>query len=892
MSRFTSDRPSRISHFDVGELLGRGGMGAVYRATDPWSGKEVAIKLLHAHLTDDAAFRERFVREAHFASLLSSPYTCKLLEYGEEADLHFMVMELVEGQTVRQLVGDGPLPPARALDLARQAALSLEEAESKGLVHRDIKPENLKVTPEGRLKVLDFGIARRLEGGTITQTGQYLGTAAYSAPEAFSDSRKIDHRSDIYSLGATLFYMLSGEPPFKGDSALSLIRQHEQEPPPLEKLSGQGASVIEIVRRCLEKDQDHRYQNVSELVRALEEARGSLPLAPTGTIVARPPASAPSVVTRPAAPVAISVELMPARSAGRWGASYVMTLENTGAGDATVALAASDAGGGCRFDLPAETTVPAGRQRDVTVRVSPGRRRWRGPRRERSFQVTASDGGGGPPATVSGQFEEVPFFSGRVGWASLGGAVLGGGAGLAIILALLLGGGGDGLTLEEYFAELERLAQAYEEADDAQRLMNIMKFNEAESDEELTTAILEAFGPLRSLQQAFIVDVSELEPPVEVEDAHQAFLDALRVQADAAAHLNALLEEGFPEVEAERVEFGGAFDVFPIPTAYAVTDACSALQQMADEEQISVDLRCAHQLNPSKSAFGPGLIVFSSDREADFAGDSDIYVMSGDGSAVTPLTSGAGVDVTPAWSPDGRRIAFVSDRGGSFDIYVMNADGSDQRALTADPALDAQPAWSPDGARIAFTSTRGGDTDIYVMNADGSGQTVLTEDGADPAGDIDPVWSPDGTRIAFASDRDGDLDIYAMNADGLGVTLLTDDADEPAGDSAPVWSPGGTKIAFSSDRDGDLDIYEMNPDGSGVTLLTDDADDPAEDTDPAYVPEGRRLAFASDRDGDLEIYMIRIVRPEDRPYGDDATSPIRLTDHRADDSAPDWSVAP
>ena len=239
-----------------------------------------------------------------------------------------------------------------------------------------------------------------------------------------------------------------------------------------------------------------------------------------------------------------------------------------------------------------------------------------------------------------------------------------------------------------------------------------------------------------------------------------------------------------------------------------------------------------------------GRIAFYSDRD----GDREIYVMNADGSGLEQLTDNDSSDRFPAWSPDGGRIMFVSDRDNNvemYDIYVMNADGSGVEQLT-DGCSNSSPAWSPDGDRIAYVS-RG---DIYVMDADGSGVVQLTgsewescaelffsdRDGDGYAeayvrnsdgsvepfdyGSLDwyPKWSPDGGRIAFQSGRDGDMEVYVMNADGSGVEQLTDNENA---DWFPSWSPDGGRIVFYSDRDGDDDlssreIYVMNADGTGV----------------------------------------------------------------------------
>lgn len=219
--------------------------------------------------------------------------------------------------------------------------------------------------------------------------------------------------------------------------------------------------------------------------------------------------------------------------------------------------------------------------------------------------------------------------------------------------------------------------------------------------------------------------------------------------------------------------------------------------------------------------------------------DFDIVVTNGVGADRRYLTGtlvGA-FDGEPAWSPDGTKIAFTSDRDafflGELDIYVIDVDGGDPRRLTDAPGSHSDPAWSPDGTKIAFASDRNGDFEIYVMNADGGDPVRLT----DAVGaDSDPAWSPDGTKIAFTSHRDGNAEVYVMNADGSNPVNLT---NHPGSDSDPAWSYVNEflgvlepRIAFTTDRDGNLEVYAMDPDGSDPVNLTND---PASDSDPAWL---------------------------------------------------------
>ena len=215
---------------------------------------------------------------------------------------------------------------------------------------------------------------------------------------------------------------------------------------------------------------------------------------------------------------------------------------------------------------------------------------------------------------------------------------------------------------------------------------------------------------------------------------------------------------------------------------------------------------------------------------------AEIHVVNSNGIGGRQLTGNGVEDVDPAWSPDGRRIAFTSARDGNREIYIMNADGTSPARLTNVPASDSRPSWSPDGTRITFATMRDGNSEIYVMNADGTNPVRLT---SNDAFDGDPAWSPDGRRIAFRSQREGISSIWLMDEDGSRPIRITPPFSD---DRQPAWSPDGTRIAFSRGAEPSRGIVIVNADGSG---LISPWPFPEEDEDPSWAPNGRKIAVSA-----------------------------------------------
>ena len=854
--------PQVISHYRLDEEIGRGGMGTVYRATDLRDGSFVAVKLLRSELSEDPSYRVRFQREAHVAALLRSPYTVHLTDYGLEGGRYFLAMDFVEGRSLREELRDGPLDVLRALQVAETVARALEEAEARGVVHRDIKPDNIMLGEDDVARVLDFGIARQAGTRTLTVAGGFVGSFPYASPEQAAGDA--DRRSDIYSLGATLYQALSGSPPFSG-TTLELIEHHRHTPMPEESLAGVPEVAIAILRRCLAKDPKQRYQTASSLAGALSEAMREIEGAATAETADAAPAPAetepaagpwppsasevaaaaaavgePAVVVEEAAPAAavegpaavvkeapaavgapaapprpeLTLRLENGRPRRRFGLRtggrrYDLHVWNEGDTAFRTTLTASDAKGACRFKLPGEVDTQPGKETVVQVEVRPQHFRWRGGRVRSDF-VVAAEGGGGPPAETRAGFDDTPPL-----WPMAGGGFLVVAAVVvAVVASVALPSKDPGLFV----------------------LPASLDFGPDESTATLRVSNLGDGTLFWTLSDdAEWLDVIPGLGFTTGGDSVQVFVSRAGLASGTYTGTISIASNGGSHV-------------------IDVTMEVAAAEEQAEEEPETPVLA---------GAFGPradagGRIAFASDRD----GDLEIYVMNADGSALMQLTDDEAFNADPAWSPDGDRIAFASDRDGDFAIYVMNADGSDPLRLTTSAGDDVFPAWSPDGNRIAFVSNRDGDVAIYVMNADGSDPLRLTTS----AGfDADPAWSPDGNRIAFVSNRDGDGDfaIYVMNA------------------MAPIRCVSRPPLASTlipPGRDGDVEIYVMNADGSDPLRLTTSA---GADAGPAWSPDGDRIAFASarDGDGDLAIYVMN----------GDGSDPLRLTTSAGADAVPAWA---
>ena len=328
---------SFVGGYEILAPLGAGGMGEVYRARDPKLRRQVAIKVLPAAFAADADRVARFEREAHAVAALSHPNILAIHDFRTDRGITYAVMELLEGHSLRDAIGAGPVPRWKAIDYATQIAKGLEAAHARGIVHRDLKPENVFVSTAGHIKILDFGLAANraparaetADGETATAegataAGAVMGTAGYMSPEQVR-GEVVDHRSDIFSFGCLVYEMLSGKRAFQGTSSIDTLHAIlHSEPRDLSTLAAVPDALVRIVGRCLEKAPEARFQTASDLVFAL----GAVAATPTGS-----PRALPRYV-----PAVIAVVLLSAVTA--WMLTRPSSTDSAVSAPAAAALAA------------------------------------------------------------------------------------------------------------------------------------------------------------------------------------------------------------------------------------------------------------------------------------------------------------------------------------------------------------------------------------------------------------------------------------------------------------------------------------------------------------------------------------------------------------------------
>jgi eukaryotic-like serine/threonine-protein kinase len=762
----------KIGHYEILSLLGKGGMGEVYRARDTKLKREVALKVLPDGFARDPDRMARFQREAEVLASLNHPNIAAIYGVEERA----LVMELVEGESPR-----GPMPFDEAWKIASQITGALECAHDKGIVHRDLKPANIKVTREGVVKLLDFGLAKAFRAESLaptdpensptvtmgaTQVGVILGTAAYMSPEQ-AKGKNVDKRADIWSFGVVLFEMLTGKRMFHGETATEVLASVLKEEP---NWSEVPEKVRPLLRRCLEKDPRKRLRDIGEAaawVESAPETAASQPAAPQSAgrkwlwpgiaalfalaaaavtfLWIRASSQSPPPLTRfeVALPREMVLSGVPqispdgqtlafvAGASGKPGMIYLRPLSET----ASRVLPGTE---GARYSF----WSPDGRSLGFTTE---------------SREVKRIELAGGAPrtlATANGAFNGT--------WGRQGDILTyigGNGEGSPIVRMAASGGLLTPATRLDEKADEKSHRFPYFLPDGKHFLFYVYRSDESHNSVELST--LGSFDRKKVLEGT----------------------SAAMYARDSAGQAYLLYKSGETLMAQKFNESAGAVTGEAVAAADNVGGAGNG--RWRPEASVSLTGTLVYAAARSSNAFQ--LTWF--DRQGKVIG--------------TVGEPGNYVDL--AMSPDGTRAAVAIEANPrSRDIWVLDLDRGISTRLTSDGSLNESPNWSPDGKRILFSSQRNGHYDLFVRAADGTGseELLLHSDQNKYASD----WSRDGRYLAFTSgdpQTKDDLWILPMEGDRKPFVFLSTQFNE----QSASFSPDGRWISYASDESGRNEIY-------------------------------------------------------------------------------------
>jgi eukaryotic-like serine/threonine-protein kinase len=822
---------TRLGAYEIAAQIGKGGMGEVYRARDTKLGRDVAIKALPEAVAREQERLVRFEREGRTLAALNHPNIAIIHGLEDINNVRALVMELVEGPTLADRIVRGPVPPAEALSIARQIVDALDAAHERGIVHRDLKPANIKITPEGVVKVLDFGLAKAADElvhpdltqsptitGVNTRDGVILGTAAYMSPEQARGS-VVDKRTDIWAFGCVLYEMLAGRATFGRDTLSDTIVSILDRDPDWTALPpGTPASLRSLMRRCLEKDQKRRLRDIGD-------ARSDLdaPVAAETDPPATPGARRGPVL--PWAVAAASLLALAATSWAWWSASR-----------------RPDPSGAPTFSRIVPIT--SGPAREFGPVLSP----------DGKWVAYVSNAGGSQNVWVK-------FLAGGEP------QNLTAAAGLDVSGSSAIGG-------LEVSPDGSRIAVA------ARPRGSISAFATYEIPAPLPGAPRALLDPgflaMRwspdGTRMAFIRAGSTAGDAIWVADGDGTNRREI-VPASGGMHMHWLSwsRDGFiyyirpvmagfnlAQTEIYRVAANGGSPepvvttlkraMFPVPLADG------GLIYSADTTSVELGMwwrdvggtvrpltfGLGDYAEPRVSGDGRVLVAT---RYENHQALMRIETSGPQAGRITPLTDGFGGDLDPNAALMTRRVVFSSMRTGTRHLWTANIDGSDVRPLTSGSAQDDRPALSPDGQTVAFVSDRGGQRGIWLIAAAGGSPRKLVD--AQPVSNLS--WSRDGTAIVYAASAGTWPGLWSVSvADGQVRQIAT-----PGAVGEPVWSPTSDRIAYlepSTTGPAFVGLSFIAPDGdprSAKALKAPDISTGFSNGMVTWSPDGRRLAVTS-----------------------------------------------
>lgn len=758
---------TRLGAYDVAAPIGAGGMGEVYRARDTRLDRDVAIKVLPTHLAGDEVARARFEREAKAVAALSHPNILAIHDTGVQDGVAFVVMELLEGETLRQRLNaaGSALPMRKVTGIGTEIAQGLAAAHDKQIVHRDLKPENIFLATDGRVKILDFGLARQAPAAAgVTETptqlqhtdpGTVMGTVGYMSPEQVK-GLPADHRADIFSLGCVLYEMASGRRAFARDTAAETMTAVLRDDPP--DLAGDHAAIPAafepVVRHCLEKRPEERFQSARDLAFALQSigtassASGGVPM-----VEAASAEHATSGARRRAVVAALAIA----------GAALVFGLGRYTAGEAP------HAAGGPHITEFQQVTDVAGVE--TTPTLSPdGRTVVYASDRTGSWQLYSLRLGSRAAVTLttdsqnsmpafSPDGERIAFRSSRDG----GGIFLMTASGESVTRVSDTGyspawspDGRELVVSPSAFAspaDLGQLAPGLVAIDvKSGRRRDLMTGN---------VALQPAWSPNghRIAYFGLRADSGQRDIWTVATSGTAAGHSGDEVTNDAALDWSPVWspDGDYLYFSSNR---GGTMNLWRV----AIDERSGRLR--SEPEPVTTPSSWSGPLSFSRD--GSRMAFASLDWRTTLQRQRFDPAREALVGPPTPLLKGSRPIRDHDMSPDGQWVAF-NESGSREDLFVARIDGTEYRRLTDDAARDRGPTWSPDGGRIAFYSDRGGGYDLWTIRPDGSQLAQVTQD----ASANFSVWSPDGARIAFNGLRATGLTIVG-SASAAALTSATE----------------------------------------------------------------------------------------------------------------------
>jgi eukaryotic-like serine/threonine-protein kinase len=827
---------TKLGPYEIQSALGAGGMGEVYRASDTKLKREVALKVLPELFANDAQRAARFEREAQLLASLNHSHIAHLHGLEEADGIRALVMELVEGPTLAERIAQGPIPLEEALPLAKQIAEALEYAHDRGIIHRDLKPANIKLTPDGQVKVLDFGLAKALEGdvaeasistsptisAAATRAGMLLGTAAYMSPEQ-AKGRPVDRRADIWAFGCVLFEMLAGKPAFDGetitDTLAAVVRAEPEWPQLPEKIPG---SIRELLHRCLVKDPKQRLQAIGEARIAIEKYLAD-PNAEPAAIEGQKKNHERllSVIAATAVLAAILLGVLYWRKAPeepRVSRSYIKAMPNSSF------LLTGQTGAGFALSPDGRRLAYVAQNADGKVLL------WVRPIDSLHAQPLAgTEGGGFPFWSPDSRF--IGFFTGG----KLKKIEASGGPPLILCDAAL----GRGATWNQEgvilftpgpSSPIYGVPAAGGETSQVTTLKNQQSHRWPyflPDGRHFLYLAGSPFTPIDNPSNAVMIGSMDSKEAKLLfhnysnaiySSGHILFLrqNTLMAQPFDVKRLE-LTGDAFPIADPVQEDQGRVLGVFSASRNGILTFAEGT--KGADRQLIWFD-HSGKKLGevPGADAYADNQISPDGKRLTFSlqSSGSDIWVYDIARGVKTRLTFGSSSsqgNQGVIWSPDGRRIAYTSVRPGAFGLYQRPSDGSGKEEVIqeATPSPKYPTDWSPDGKVLAYYESKMGIWEIWMVPLAGERkpypflQSQFSQVGA--------RFSPDGKWVAYFSFESGRPEVYVVPFPGPGGKWQV----STGGGNWPRWRRDGKEIFYLS-PDNKIMAAEVKGNGSSFEV--------------------------------------------------------------------------